>query len=389
MNKFGIAGLISIAGAVFYACGDSTSSDSTLEWPGNREKDTEVDSVYELGKCKDDRKGSIIFVKNENREYVCYSEKWSPLDEIGSVEESSSSVQKDEQSSSSENGKSSSSIDKDDSSSSRDEGESSSSQDEEKSSSSQMKDDASSSSQKEDTSSSSQKDEPLSSSQNADDSQDVKDDKSSSSEQKEESSSSVKSEESSSSVKSDEGSNEVLTFKDPRDNHVYRIVKIGNQTWFAQNLQYAGPVGSSRCHSDNYIQCDVYGRLYQRDKAMTACPTGWHLPSLDEWKVLFEYVGGTDVAGIKLKSTSNWVLQENFEKYAGTDEYNFSILPASFATATGVYGSTIKFDSHLWTSSVDADGYNVMIYFLHGMGGVGISNVSEDMYMSVRCLQDN
>ncbi|MCL4100705.1 fibrobacter succinogenes major paralogous domain-containing protein [Fibrobacter sp. HC4] len=376
MNKFGIASLISIAGAVFYACGDSTSSNSTMDLPGDQETVTEVGSVYELGKCKDDRKGTIIFVKNENREYVCYSGKWSPLDEIGSVEESSSSVQKDEQSSSSENGKSSSSVDKDDSSSSQDEGESSSSQDEEKSSSSQMKGDASSSSQKEDTSSSSQKDEPLSSSQDVEDNPEVKDDVSSSSEQKEESSSSVKSEES-------------AFFKDPRDNHVYRIVKIGNQTWFAQNLQYAGPVGSSRCHSDDYIQCDVYGRLYQRDKAMTACPTGWHLPSLDEWKVLFEYVGGTNVAGIKLKSRSNWVLQENFEKYAGIDEYNFSVLPASFATATGVYGSTIKFDSHLWTSSVDADGYNVMVYFLHSMGGVGISSVSENLYYSVRCLQDN
>lgn len=344
MNKFGIAGLISIAGAVFYACsGDSTSANTTTQLPEDKEI-SEVGSIYELGKCKDDRKGSIIYVKDEDREFVCYSGEWSPLDEIGSSEESSSSVQKTEQSSSS-----------------------------------QMNDGPSSSSQK---------DEPLSSSQNADDNQDVTDDESSSSEQKEESSSSVKSEESSSSVKSEEGSSEVLTFKDPRDNHVYRIVKIGNQTWFAQNLQYAGPVGSSRCHSDDYIQCDVYGRLYQRDKAMTACPTGWHLPSLDEWKVLFEYVGGTNVAGIKLKSRSNWVLQENFEKYAGTDEYNFSILPASFATATGVYGSTIKFDSHLWTSSVDADGYNMMVYFLHGMGGVGISNVSEDMYMSVRCLKD-
>lgn len=376
MNKFGIVGLASIAGAVFYACGDSTSSDSSLELPGDQEKVTEVGSVYELGKCRDDRKGVIIFVKNENREYVCYSGKWSPLDEIGSVEESSSSVQKDEQSSSSENVKSSSSVDKDESLSSQDEGESSSSLDEEKSSSSQMKDDASSSSQKEDSSSSSQKDEPLSSSQDVEDNPEVKDDVSSSSEQKDESSSSVKSEES-------------AFFKDPRDNHVYRIVKIGNQTWFAQNLQYAGPVGSSRCHSDDYIQCDVYGRLYQRDKAMTACPTGWHLPSLDEWKVLFEYVGGTNVAGIKLKSRSNWVLQENFEKYAGIDEYNFSILPASFATSTGVYGSTIKFDSHLWTSSVDADGYNVMVYFLHSMGGVGISSVSENLYYSVRCLQDN
>lgn len=353
MKKFGIAGFVSIACAAFYACsGDSTSANATTRLPEDKEI-SEVGSIYELGKCKDDRKGTIIFVKDEDREFVCYSGEWSPLDEIGSSVETSSSL------------------------------------DLEKSSSSQMQDGSSSSSQK---------DEPLSSSQNVDDSQKVKDDESSSSEQGEESSSSVqavessssvKSEESSSSVKSDEGSNEVLTFKDPRDNHVYRIVKIGSQTWFAQNLQYAGPVGSSRCHSDDYIQCDVYGRLYQRDKAVTACPTGWHLPSLDEWKVLFEYVGGTDVAGIKLKSRSNWVLQENFEKYAGTDEYNFSILPASFATATGVYGSTIKFDSHLWTSSVDADGYNMMVYFLHSMGGVGMSSVSENLYYSVRCLQDN
>ncbi len=35
------------------------------------------------------------------------------------------------------------------------------------------------------------------------------------------------------------------------------------------------------------------------------CPAGWHIPSLNEWSTLLEYVGGISVAGGMLKDTSN------------------------------------------------------------------------------------
>jgi uncharacterized protein (TIGR02145 family) len=94
------------------------------------------------------------------------------------------------------------------------------------------------------------------------------------------------------------------TFTDPRDGQTYNIVQIGNQTWFAENLNYA--TGNSWCYDNNDSNCNIYGRLYDWQTALTACPSGWHLPSDAEWTVLTDYLGGDTVAGLKMKNTTGW-----------------------------------------------------------------------------------
>jgi hypothetical protein len=109
---------------------------------------------------------------------------------------------------------------------------------------------------------------------------------------------------------------------DERDGQSYRTVDIGEQTWMAENLNYASE--SSKCYNDSLEYCDLYGRLYSWADAMEVCPSGWHLPSLDEWKILFTYAGGVDVSASKLRSSYDWECY-NCE---GTDDYGFSVLPA-------------------------------------------------------------
>ena len=48
----------------------------------------------------------------------------------------------------------------------------------------------------------------------------------------------------------------------------------------------------------------VYGCLYSWDKAKTACPVGWRLPSQTEWNTLIEFVGDSSTAGKILKATN-------------------------------------------------------------------------------------
>jgi len=101
---------------------------------------------------------------------------------------------------------------------------------------------------------------------------------------------------------------------DTRDGKKYKTVKIGNQTWMAENLNYEAK--NSKCYDNKQENCTKYGRLYDWSTAMKACPSGWHLPSKDEWQELVDLAGGNLVAGKKLKTKNNW----------GTDDYGFSAL---------------------------------------------------------------
>ena len=102
---------------------------------------------------------------------------------------------------------------------------------------------------------------------------------------------------------------------DVRDGEVYKTVKIGNQTWMAENLRYNAS-GSWLNPINPSVQ---YGRLYDWGTVMNGasssssspsgvqgiCPSGWHVPSDAEWATLENAIGGNAV-GTAMKSTSGW-----------------------------------------------------------------------------------
>jgi len=118
------------------------------------------------------------------------------------------------------------------------------------------------------------------------------------------------------------------SFTDFRDGYVYRTVKIGSQVWMAENLNYNAP--DSKCYDNDFKNIKKYGRFYDWDIAMKVVPSGWHLPSNDEWQKLIDFVGGDKVAEEKLKAKIGWDSYSN-----GTDEYGFSALPSGYGNSDG------------------------------------------------------
>jgi uncharacterized protein (TIGR02145 family) len=83
------------------------------------------------------------------------------------------------------------------------------------------------------------------------------------------------------------------TFTDDRDGHIYKWIRIGSQIIMAENLAYKTNIG---CWSYNNVQSNVntYGYLYDWATAKKVAPAGWHLPSKEEWKTLYTYLGDYD-----------------------------------------------------------------------------------------------
>jgi uncharacterized protein (TIGR02145 family) len=182
-------------------------------------------------------------------------------------------------------------------------------------------------------------------------------------------------------------SQETGAFTDPRDGKVYKTIKIGTQTWMAENLQYKTSGGIWEYDLDDSI-AKIYGRLYNWNTAKSVCPTGWHLPGDDEWTTLINYLGGDKVASGKLKEagTAHWKAPNT----NATNESGFTALPGGYRFN---YRFDVTFESlgsvcYFW-SSTRSDASSAWSRRLSNIGiDCGRGGDGEQHGFSVRCLKD-
>jgi len=178
-------------------------------------------------------------------------------------------------------------------------------------------------------------------------------------------------------------------FTDNRDGKKYKTVKIGTQTWMAENLNYYA-IGSM-CYNNISSNCDKYGRLYDWNTAMKACPRGWHLPSNDDWRKLLIFVDGERYAGKKLKSKNGW---NGCSGGNGSDSYGFSALPggAAWQDSSGIVFGTIGSSSEWWSSSSEYWAAGLLIAYAPSLTCNSDSLTLEYRYekclQSIRCIKD-
>jgi len=208
------------------------------------------------------------------------------------------------------------------------------------------------------------------------------------------------------------------------DNNIYNTVQIGNQCWMKENLKTTAynngtsmpyicscgwfsfnTIGAYIWLDDNSSWGDIYGVLYSWyavNNPNGLCPTGWHVPTDDEWSELTDFIGGTnDPHGNELKSCRQvnsplggdcdplthprWD-DPGFVNY-GTDDYGFSGLPGSAADpdnwtlAIGKYG--------YWWSSTESSEESAWVRSLgYDFGHVVRVGKDKSWGMSVRCIRN-
>lgn len=199
------------------------------------------------------------------------------------------------------------------------------------------------------------------------------------------------------------------------NNNAYKVVTIGTQTWMAENLRVAHYndgtpiplVTDNTAWEDAYFNSNPaytwydngnydtpeYGALYSwyaidilSNGNKNVCPTGWHVPNEADWTNLTNHLGGTSVAGGKMKETGlgHW----DSPNIGATNESGFLALPGGTRSLLGAFTSIGSYG--IWWSSSQVD---VGLAWYRELS-TSDDNANEEIApkgfgFSVRCLRDD
>jgi uncharacterized protein (TIGR02145 family) len=197
-----------------------------------------------------------------------------------------------------------------------------------------------------------------------------------------------------------------LTYGSVSDNdgNIYKTIQMGSQTWMAENLRTTKfndntPIpfvtevaiwselttsGFTWYNNDSI----GYGALYNWYSVNTGklCPTGWHVPSDEEWTGLTTYFGGDTIAGDKIKETGtlHWLSPNT----GATNESGLTALPGGYRNYIGSFRNIKKIG--YWWSSTSFNTIDAYYRFISSDDDMVVkSNSNQKGGFSVRCLKDN
>ena len=185
--------------------------------------------------------------------------------------------------------------------------------------------------------------------------------------------------------------------------HDYEVVEIGDQCWFAENLQSASyrngdaiPTlpnngwsdtanGAQAAFDNDEANVSTYGRLYNWhsvNDTRPLCPSGWHVPDDDDWQVLIDGIGAQ--GGLQLKATSGWTAGPN-----GTDAHGFDGRPAGYRSTNGVFANLGALATW-WSATPNDNGGDAHVKSLIDNSNEVYQQqgISRQQGRSIRCLKN-
>ncbi len=194
------------------------------------------------------------------------------------------------------------------------------------------------------------------------------------------------------------------------DGNIYRTVKIGEQIWMAENLKVTHlnngtpipyqPDNMSWCNTSSLAYCwyannsgnyeDPYGAHYNWFAAdnENICPSGWHVPTVDEFNILRDSYGGRETSGGKMKETGtrHW----RSPNTGATNESGFTALPggARSSFSEGMFMGIYNF-CEIWTASQSSDSERVYaVYMNYYETYSAITSAFKNDGHNIRCMKD-
>jgi uncharacterized protein (TIGR02145 family) len=196
-----------------------------------------------------------------------------------------------------------------------------------------------------------------------------------------------------------------------QDGNIYRTITIGTQTWMAENLRttkyrngdaipevtdntvWTNSITGAYCNYKNTKNNDTiatFGRLYNWfsvSDSRNIAPSGWHVPTEDEWTTLITYLGFENTGGkLKELGTAHWGTPNT-----GAENSNgFTALPGGSRGISGKFDKISDY-GYWWSSSEFYYNKNVAWYRYINYNSSDINKyyISEWFGFSVRCLKDN
>jgi uncharacterized protein (TIGR02145 family) len=191
------------------------------------------------------------------------------------------------------------------------------------------------------------------------------------------------------------------------DGNYYNTIKIGVQIWMAENLRTTkfndgesiprvtdgaewvnlSTPGYCWYDNDSTTYAFTYGALYNWYTINTGklCPKGWHVPNDIEWITLTDYLGGSDIAGGKLKEagTIHWISPNT----GATNESGFKALPGGDRWNNAIFGA-MGYQGFWWSSteysSTNARYRTIFHIYTNALRG----STYKEYGLSVRCLRN-
>jgi len=195
---------------------------------------------------------------------------------------------------------------------------------------------------------------------------------------------------------------------------LYHTVQVGNQCWMRENLDIGTMIPNGTlpanngviekyCYKNDNANCEIYGGFYKllemvqyvyAPESQGICPSGWHIPSNDDWHALLEYLGDDEEGGkMKAIGTDHW----KSPNAGSTNESGLCFLPGNIDPSSWSDYTEFNEQATLWSSTFGGIGYiqtinmfclaynnNVVYHYEWGQGW----SIGGPEY-SVRCIKDS